>query len=188
LAVCAAITLGVAMYFRALWRFLRSTREADDSPEQAWERRKTRRQLLVHTAIGVSLTLLIVGAIAIPNFMNFGVKAKSSEAKSNLGAIRSIEVAYFAEWNVYVGNQPPTPPPHPNDPRRWRYWNVNTRFSILGFAPEGGVYCAYALEGPDFPKDGFVARAECDYDGDGKLSVWTITNKGTEVIHSGDDY
>ena len=70
-------------------------------------------------------------------------------------------------------------------------WDPETRFSLLGFAPEGDVACSYSLEGPDFPayEEGFKARAECDLDGDGKLSIWTIsgTSVKAEVVHTGDD-
>ena len=64
------------------------------------------------TLVELMIVVAIIGilaAIAIPNFLQFRLKAKTSEAKSNLGAIRSTEVAYFAEWNFYVGNQAPTP-------------------------------------------------------------------------------
>ena len=64
------------------------------------------------TLVELMIVVAIIGilaAIAIPNFLDFRLKAKTSEAKSNLGAIRSTEVAYFAEWNFYIGNQPMTP-------------------------------------------------------------------------------
>ena len=44
----------------------------------------------------------LLSAIAIPNFIRFQVKAKSSEGKTNLAAIRSAEAVYFAELSVYV--------------------------------------------------------------------------------------
>ena len=64
------------------------------------------------TLVELMIVVAIIGilaAIAIPNFLNFRLKAKTSEAKSNLGAVRSTEVAYYAEWNEYVGNQAFTP-------------------------------------------------------------------------------
>ena len=64
------------------------------------------------TLVELMIVVAIIGilaAIAIPNFLQFRLKAKTSEAKSNLGAIRSTEVAYFAEWDFYVGNQTMTP-------------------------------------------------------------------------------
>jgi type IV pilus assembly protein PilA len=43
----------------------------------------------------------ILAAIAIPNFLKFQAKSKQSEAKSNLGAIFTGQVAYLGEANAY---------------------------------------------------------------------------------------
>lgn len=56
------------------------------------------------TLIELMIVVAIIGilaAIAIPNFMNYQCKAKQSEAKSNLGNIRSMQEAYFAEYDTY---------------------------------------------------------------------------------------
>ncbi len=110
---------------------------------------------------------------------------KRSEARSNLGAIRSTEVAYFAEWNAYVGNQAFTPVANRAGDDQRVAWVGTTRFSILGFAPDQDVYCSYSLEGPDWPTDGFTAVAHCDTDRDGKVAVYTITSGDHEVRKSG---
>jgi type IV pilus assembly protein PilA len=47
----------------------------------------------------------ILAAIAIPNFLKFQAKSKQSEAKANLGAIFTGQIAYFGEQNAY-GNFP----------------------------------------------------------------------------------
>jgi type IV pilus assembly protein PilA len=39
----------------------------------------------------------ILAATAIPNFLRFQLKSKSTEAKINLNAIRTIEEAFYAE-------------------------------------------------------------------------------------------
>ena len=44
----------------------------------------------------------ILAVIAIPNFLKYQARAKQSEAKSNLVAIHTSEMAYFAENNTYV--------------------------------------------------------------------------------------
>jgi type IV pilus assembly protein PilA len=60
------------------------------------------------TLIELMIVVAIIGilaAIAIPNFLKFQAKSKQSEAKANLGAIFTGEVAYFGETNSY-GNFP----------------------------------------------------------------------------------
>jgi type IV pilus assembly protein PilA len=58
------------------------------------------------TLIELMIVVAIIGilaAIAIPNFMNYQCKAKQSEAKSNLGNIKVMQEAYFAENDQYAG-------------------------------------------------------------------------------------
>ena len=142
------------------------------------------------TLVELMIVVAIIGilaAIAIPNFLNFRLKAKTSEAKSNLGAIRSTEVAYYAEWSEWVGNQPYTPSGDRNNNGAKVSWVTTTRFSIIGFAPEGNVFFDYNMEGTDYPKSslGFTANAQGDLDEDTQESYWKITNNKTEIIHSG---
>ncbi len=147
------------------------------------------------TLVELMIVVAIIGilaAIAIPNFLNFRLKAKSSEAKSNLGAIRSTEVAYYAEWNDWVGNQGDWPAPrtavHPvtgdTPDKKWA-WTDTSRFSILGFAPEGNVFFSYNLQGSDYPQIAFSAVATGDLDYDSGISVYWIDSGDTEVRHSG---
>ena len=56
------------------------------------------------TLIELMIVVAIIGilaAIAIPNFLKFQAKSKQSEAKTNLGAIFTGELAYFGEQNMY---------------------------------------------------------------------------------------
>ena len=56
------------------------------------------------TLIELMIVVAIIGilaAIAIPNFLKFQAKSKQSEAKSNLGAVFTGELAYFGEQNKY---------------------------------------------------------------------------------------
>ena len=58
------------------------------------------------TLIELMIVVAIIGilaAIAIPNFLRYQCKSKQSEAKGNLGAIFTSEVAYFSENNGYDG-------------------------------------------------------------------------------------
>ncbi|MFC1889974.1 type IV pilin protein [Thermodesulfobacteriota bacterium] len=57
------------------------------------------------TLIELMIVVAIIGilaAIAIPNFLNMRKKSMSSEAKSNLGDLRTMEEAYHVEYGVYA--------------------------------------------------------------------------------------
>jgi len=142
------------------------------------------------TLVELMIVVAIIGilaAIAIPNFLQFRLKAKTSEAKSNLGAIRSTEVAYFAEWDFYVGNQPATPIANRAGITDKRSWVPSTRFSLLGFAPEGSVFYSYALNGVNFPAiaAGVSMYAVGDLDGDSALSTFYVTDTSNEILKEG---
>ena len=135
------------------------------------------------------ITVAIVGIlvmVAIPNFLRIRERAKISEAKANLGAIRVTEHAYFSEHDRYVGNQAYTPDRTANPPGRLP-WPCDTRFTILGFAPDGNLFFSYALSGVNLPTDTFTAMATSDLDGDGAWSIWRLTGGNKELYHEGAD-
>ena len=58
------------------------------------------------TLIELMIVVAIIGilaAIAIPNFLTYQLKSRQSEAKTNLQAIKTSEVAFQAERGCYVG-------------------------------------------------------------------------------------
>ncbi len=58
------------------------------------------------TLIELMIVVAIIGilaAIAIPNFLTYQLKSRQSEAKTNLQAIKTSEVAFQAEKGCYVG-------------------------------------------------------------------------------------
>ncbi len=145
--------------------------------------------------LAVACVVLVIAAVAIPNFLEFRKSAreqwKTRYPARLLREIGSTEVAYFAEWNVFVANQPPVTPPL--SPSR-EGWFSQTRFSLIGygFFDESSVLtpdfnCSFSLEGPDFPTaaQGFLARAVCDQDHDDKPEIYTITDS-SDVTASGD--
>ena len=144
------------------------------------------------TLVELMIVVAIIGilaAIAIPNFLNFRLKAKTSEAKSNLGAIRSTQVAYYAEWNSYVANQPLVPvDPRAGNPNKvdWSPNGTASRFSILGFAPEGRVFFSYNIEPTtDYPTVGFSAHAIGDLDNDNSTSDFWVNPSESEIRKAG---
>ena len=58
------------------------------------------------TLIELMIVVAIIGilaAIAIPNFLTYQMKSRQSEAKTNLQAIKTSEVAFQAERGCYLG-------------------------------------------------------------------------------------
>jgi type IV pilus assembly protein PilA len=58
------------------------------------------------TLIELMIVVAIIGilaAIAIPNFLQYQMKSRQSEAKTNLQAIRTSEISFQAEKGCYLG-------------------------------------------------------------------------------------
>ncbi len=56
------------------------------------------------TLIELMIVVAIIGilaAIAIPNFMRFQARSRTTEARTNLGAIYTAQVSYFGEGNSF---------------------------------------------------------------------------------------
>ncbi|MGH7289275.1 MAG: type IV pilin protein [Myxococcota bacterium] len=98
------------------------------------------------TLIELMIVVAIIGilaAIAIPNFLQFQLRSKTGEAKTNLAAIRTAEEGFFAEFNIYV-NAPPTPGGVPGTTKQ--NWPVPALgFDQVGWSPEGEVFYNYAV-------------------------------------------
>jgi len=142
------------------------------------------------TLVELMVVVAIIGIlamIAVPNFLKMRSKAKTAEAKANLGAISITEHVYYTENSLFVGNQAYTPDRLSNPPGRFA-WVSTTRFSILGFAPEGGVLFSYSLVGADFHPDNFTAQATSDLDGNNAWSVWAISGGNKGLTHSGAEF
>lgn len=136
------------------------------------------------TLIELMIVVAIIGilaAIAIPNFLTFRLKAKISEAKSNLGSIRIGEEAYNTEEDEYFGpidTYPASTPTSTKEP-----WSITeTSFSAIAFEPTGAVYFRYSVgqNGAEAYTDNFMAHAYGDLDEDRVLSHFYIT-KDSEV-------
>ncbi len=125
------------------------------------------------TLIELMIVVAIIGilaAIAIPNFIRFQLKSKSSEGKVNLAAIRTAEEGYRAEFGTYVAAT--ASPAAPGVSVKVAFADTGTtpaNFNTLGWAPEGKVYFSYAV---GTSPANFFATAAADIDGDGALQTW----------------
>jgi type IV pilus assembly protein PilA len=133
------------------------------------------------TLIELMIVVAIIGilaAIAIPNFLRFQLKAKSSEGKTNLAAIRTAEESYYSEFGEYVSSA--ASPATCGNNLKVVFTNVdgaNYGFDRLGWEPEGYVFFNYMIEiGASASQ--FTATAQADIDNDGTGQTWGY-RKGT---------
>jgi len=116
-------------------------------------------ELMVVVAI-----IAILAAIAIPQYKNYQMKAKTAEAKTNIGAIRTSEEAYLAENNYYLAtNWAPAniPGTAPDDFTA----NTTNGFAYLGFSPAGKVFFSYAVTDSNNNTASSVTDSDTSLDG-----------------------
>ena len=136
------------------------------------------------TLIELMIVVAIIGilsAIAIPNFISFRLKAKTSEAKSNLGAIRSCQETYKTETELYRDcTASPRASTAVNELKI--AWVDNGGYAEIGFDPKGDVWYAYAVSGSS--ATAFTATATGDLNGNGTVASYTISAAGGAVNSS----
>ena len=160
-------------------------------------RKKSKGFTLIELMIVVAI-IAILAAIAIPQYKKFQLKAKTSEAKANLDAIRVAEESWAAEHDEYLtaAETPNTPPTSSK-----RAWPASSgtggvdQFNSLGFKPAGAVYYNYSVASGD--KRGSLSSAsgsngqtnandntiditmiaEGDLDGDGAFSYYGLVDE-----------
>jgi prepilin-type N-terminal cleavage/methylation domain-containing protein len=134
-------------------------------------------ELMVVVAI-----IAFLAMIAVPNFNRFLAKAKRAEAYMNLSSIYAAEKAYYAEHG--------------------KYSDVLHGEGGIGWKPEGKTYYTYGfagvdgrnhfvgklgasgsqLQGSHANKNGFVAVAAGDIDGDSDVDVLTVDENNNILI------
>jgi type IV pilus assembly protein PilA len=140
------------------------------------------------TLIELMIVVAIIGilaAIAIPNFIRFQLKSKSSEGKVNLAAIRTAEEGYMAEYGTYVAADvsPPAGTLNLLSATKATFANgsgAGLGFDQLGWSPEGKVYFQYGVV-IDAANAAFAASAAANIDSDATLQGWAYVKTGNTV-------
>jgi type IV pilus assembly protein PilA len=134
------------------------------------------------TLIELMIVVAIIGilaAIAIPNFLQYQMKSRQSEAKTNLQAIKTSEVSFQAERGCYVGVAAEVGQPVPLAgtryvPFTWMAGTAATLPAPLWCAAVGGFF------GPaTFNDIGFKATGNVNYYYAVDSSVAPVLGTGT---------
>ena len=101
------------------------------------------------TLIELMIVVAIIGilaAIAIPNFLQYQLKAKTAEAKTNIGSIRTSQEAFKAEYDFYAEcvENPALATVGPAK-QAWAAPAVGDGWDEIGYSPSGAVYYSYEV-------------------------------------------
>ena len=125
------------------------------------------------TLVELMIVVAIIGilaAIAIPNFVTMQYKTKRSEVPTNLKAIKTAEIAYESNFDVFV-----TATAYPSAPSKTtQTWTKSASggFATLGWAPDGEVRGSYSVS---TTSQNFTAMGTSDVDGDGTAATFQAT-------------
>ncbi len=151
------------------------------------------------TLIELMIVVAIIGilaAIAIPNFIRYQLRSKTTEAKTVLGGIKTSEESFRAEYDNYVATVAPNPAAAgdtlkaawvvalcPAGCNRLATGACNN-FACLGYQPAGDIYYQYAT-GRRVAAVGttaeYVTAAQSDLDGDGTHGSFSLASSNDEA-------
>ena len=113
----------------------------------------------------------ILAAIAIPNFLRFQLRAKTSEGKTNLAAIRTAEESYYSEFGSYISADASPPTINNNTKIDFSHANLGKGFDIIGWSPAGKVSFQYGVAVPTSTSQ-YYATAVADIDDNTTYQTW----------------
>jgi type II secretory pathway pseudopilin PulG len=108
--------------------------------------------------------------VAIPNFVSMQYKSKRAEIPQNLKAIKTAQLAYEAEYDVYVRCAA-----YPSSPTKTtQQWTKASSggFKVIDFQPDGDVRGSYMVS---TTATNFTVIGVSDVDGDGVYATYTAT-------------
>ncbi len=113
----------------------------------------------------------LLASIAIPNLLEMRKRAKTSEARANLGTIWVLQEAYHAEYGSYS---------RPSVNLQPGQYDGSTGWDELGFYPRGRLFYEYTMLSADYTS--FQAQASGNLDTDSDRDTWLIDELG-RLVH-----
>ena len=122
----------------------------------------SRRFTLVEMMLVVAI-IVVLAAIAVPEYRRAQLKAKRAEVPLNVHGITIAMLAYDAAHDKYLAQPSYVPSSAMN--KKARAWDTSTVYQTLGFRPDGPVRGSYYS--PLFGATGIDTVGTCDVDDDG---------------------
>ncbi len=146
------------------------------------------------TLIEMMVVVAIIGilaTIAIQEFSQLTLRTKRAELSMNVDAIRTTELGYQAEWDVFTACPlTPTTVPGRVAVQFDATETTDLTWNMLGWVPDGRVYGQYGVETQSSStSDTFLADGFSDVDGDGNLAHFqaSVSSK-TQTLTSNTTY
>lgn len=139
---------------------------------------------LVELMIVVAI-MMVLAAIAIPNFYQMQIRARATELPLNFTGIQDAVAAYLHSFDRYPagpgGNLPLHPTPTANLGKTATAWQpAPADWAMLGWSPDGAVRCSYETDETLIPYDYYIG-GYCDVDDDNNdLLQWALYGFPTE--------
>ena len=122
----------------------------------------TRRFTLVEMMLVVAI-IVVLAAIAVPEYRRAQLKSKRAEVPLNVHGITMAMLAYDAAHDMYLAQPSYIPTAAIN--KKTRPWITTSVYQTLGFKPDGPVRGSYYS--PLFGATGIDTVGTCDVDDDG---------------------
>ena len=159
--------------------------------------RKPRRKWIVWGLVALA-ALMLLASIVIPNFLNYGARARQTEARKGLWAIYKAQQAFYEKYKSYgdfkdIGFKPDQPSRYTfrlgRSGRPGSDIMLPSNYETSGLTPDNpltrsGLSYSVVVGRPITGYSGFTATAVANIDEDETVDAWSINDSGPSSLQN----